>query len=292
MKKDRVKAFTDWARHHRLASTIIVLALIVIGLGTVFTSVVSIISVPGKIKSAIWGERGKSPSSSKDMQVLSESDTLEVAIVYDGTASMEPFSKHVADAVRSVAAYARENPAVHVRVSVVVFTDRSSSTPEVHAVTITADLSSDLKAIERIIRTLKTDGKASQDYAEAVFDGLDVALQYLSWDDRSNKLIVLVGDAPSHPPGDSKNPKGLTVEGIVQAAAARRVRISAFSIHTGHKVVDDRRTHQFLALTKGVNPTLSGSFHEFGETDSWDHIANDIAADVIRLAEKIRDRSE
>lgn len=69
----------------------------------------------------------------------------------------------------------------------------------------------------------------TEDWPEAVYDGLSAALQQTKWRAGSERTIVLIADAPPHNEASPKNPRKLTRASIVNAAAKLAVRV-----HTLH----------------------------------------------------------
>jgi len=115
---------------------------------------------------------------------------LDVALVIDATASM----KYVIQDIK-----ARVSALVHniqdlvpiARVGVVAFRDKG----EEFTVRWT-DLSFHASKVQTFIKNLKAEGGG--DYEEGVREGLETAIDELSWRKRSKRVIILIGSSPPH----------------------------------------------------------------------------------------------
>lgn len=108
-----------------------------------------------------------------------------------------------------------------------------------------ADLSGDIDRVLHALETAQETRCGSDEIAEAVFDGLSRAVQDPPWNDGYFKVVLLVGDAPPHPPSNrDKNPLALSVESITKMSSERRIRFLTFKI--GH---DDKEAFESLAFS-------------------------------------------
>ncbi len=115
---------------------------------------------------------------------------LDIVIVIDATASM----KYVIDDIKARVAGLVENIQALVpiaRVGIVAFRDQG----EQFSVKWT-DLSFHASKIRTFIQNLEADGGG--DYEEGVRQGLEAAIDELSWRKRSKRVIILVGSSPPH----------------------------------------------------------------------------------------------
>ncbi|RMF25052.1 MAG: VWA domain-containing protein [Deltaproteobacteria bacterium] len=115
---------------------------------------------------------------------------LDVALVIDATGSMQ----HVIDEIkaRSVALVERIQALVPIaRVGVVAFRDRGEE-----FVVRWSDLSFHASKIEAFINQLQAEGGG--DWEEAVREGLEAAIDELSWRRRAKRVIIIVGSSPPH----------------------------------------------------------------------------------------------
>lgn len=127
---------------------------------------------------------------------MSELNQLDLAFVVDTTGSMGAFiqsaQRQMIDLLQAVSSTA--SAPVDLRLAVVEYRDHP---PQNHTFVFRAhEFTSDLKAAQKAINTLRPDGGG--DTPEAVYDGLVAACDRLTWREHSQRLVVLVGDAPPH----------------------------------------------------------------------------------------------
>ncbi len=116
---------------------------------------------------------------------------LDVALVIDATDSMQ----FVIDSVRSrltklVTLLRKLVPTS--RIGIVTYRDRGEE-----YVTRWVDLSFSTLKLKNFLANLHADGGG--DWPEAVYEGLDAAVNDLSWRKRSRRVVVLVSGSPPHP---------------------------------------------------------------------------------------------
>jgi hypothetical protein len=93
------------------------------------------------------------------------------------------------------------------------------------------DLTGDIAAVTRALTKATEASCGSDEQAEAVFDAVSRAVQDPKWHDGHYRVILLVGDAPPHPPSDrEKNPLGLDVDTILQQSVERDIRFLTVKI--------------------------------------------------------------
>jgi hypothetical protein len=115
---------------------------------------------------------------------------LDVVLVIDATASMQ----HVIDDIktRSIALVSQIQSLVPIaRIGVVAYRDRGDE-----FTTRFTDLSFHGSKIKGFLDNLRADGGG--DYEEAVREGLETAMDDLSWRKRSKRVIIIVGSSPPH----------------------------------------------------------------------------------------------
>lgn len=115
---------------------------------------------------------------------------LDVVLVIDATASMQ----HVIDSIkeRTTALVGRIQSLVPIaRVGVVAFRDRGED-----FVVRWTDLSFHASKIESFITHLRADGGG--DWEEGVRQGIEAAIDELTWRRRSKRVIIIVGSSPPH----------------------------------------------------------------------------------------------
>jgi hypothetical protein len=181
------------------------------------------------------------------------SDVYDVIFVLDKTASNIIFLGPVKKAMNKLAENTA-NESLTLNFGMVCFADRTDTTgydnPPVDRVVA---LSNAQDAAKHLAFTEVSGGG---DRREAVFDGVYEAIVNTKWTAKSNRAIVLIGDAPSHTDNTLMNPAGHTVESLLQRAAEKSVRINTICV-----VHDSETTDQFSELSRGVNAVLQGKAH-------------------------------
>ena len=118
-------------------------------------------------------------------------------------------------------------------------------------------LQGDLNAFLATIRQLKATTDSSEDWPEAVFDGVRAALQQTAWrgDRLSARAIILIGDNSGHEPGHPKNPDNISAEDLVNLARDRQTNVKLFSLCIeGDGGEEEQALHkaQFTKLAEGT----------------------------------------
>jgi hypothetical protein len=116
---------------------------------------------------------------------------LDLALVIDSTESMQFVIDEVkAHATALVSNLQRMVPTA--RVGIVVYRDQGDE-----YVTKWSDLSFKTDKLRSFISNITASGGG--DWEEAVLDGVDAAINELSWRKKSKKIIILIGGSPPHP---------------------------------------------------------------------------------------------
>ncbi len=115
---------------------------------------------------------------------------LDIVFVFDSTGSMGLYVVHVKRKIRSlVRAIRKLVPAA--RVGLVTYRDVGMD-----FVTRAVQLTHGTRALEAFLQEIDWGGGG--DPAEAVYEGLKVAVEEMNWRKDADKVIVLIGDAPPH----------------------------------------------------------------------------------------------
>ena len=115
---------------------------------------------------------------------------LELALVIDTTGSMQSVIDEVKAEVKSfIASLQRMVPAT--RVAVVAYRDRGEE-----YVTKWSDFSFKTAKVQSFVDGLRADGGG--DYEEAVKQGIQAAVDELSWSKHSKRVLILIGGSPPH----------------------------------------------------------------------------------------------
>lgn len=182
---------------------------------------------------------------------------LDVALVIDATDSMQ----FVADSLKSrllklIASLHKMVPTT--RIGIVAYRDRGEE-----YVTKWVDLSFSTSKLQDFVSNLQAGGGG--DWPEAVFDGLEAAVNDLKWRKNSKRVIVLVAGSPPHPDTVSN------VLGLAQNFQAQGGMVSvldmAEKMHEDFERVVYRTSPQLT--DKAFKPTpLPGFYQEFRNTMS------------------------
>ena len=126
---------------------------------------------------------------------------LDIVFVVDSTGSMHDEIRTIKEEMVNIINNVNQGyPRPDVKVGVVTYRDYSSQENEY--LTRKSHLTSNLDQSIRFIKNLNAAGGG--DFEEAVEAGLDEAINDMNWRSNSERIIILVGDAParSNPQGD------------------------------------------------------------------------------------------
>ncbi len=116
---------------------------------------------------------------------------LDVVFIFDATSSMAQFLRQVKIKIANlVMSFKTLVPAT--RIGLVAYRDRGDD-----FVTKSYPLTHKTQQLQQFLNGL--DPVGGGDRAEAVDEGLRVALNEFNWDKNSKKIILIIGDAPPHP---------------------------------------------------------------------------------------------
>jgi len=110
-----------------------------------------------------------------------------------------------------------------------------------------------------ILNSVRVSKNATGDYSEEVFGGVKDAVTKTEWTPDGIRVIVLIGDASSHPEGDPKNKDHNSADTIREIATRNKCYILPIYIQRNSPAAKDDRDQaksQFTIL--GKNPNLSG----------------------------------
>ncbi len=196
---------------------------------------------------------------------------MEVVYVIDMTASMGPYIDAVRSAVReSTQALAHKMGSGQIRFGLVGYRDEIASSPGIEFVS--NNFTPELLTPVEFSELLKSGSSGSEgtpaiaeatvgsgDSAEEVFAGLETAINS-AWSEDMARLIILIGDAPSHPLEHEKNTTGLDELSIREMADQADIYIA--SIYIGPESGDD------FAIAKPQFETLAAGSDDSGRAFS------------------------
>jgi Mg-chelatase subunit ChlD len=166
--------------------------------------------------------------------MINELNQVDLAFVVDTTGSMGAFINTAkAQMITMLRALAEGSGLrLDLRLGVVEYRDHP---PQDHSFVARAhDLTGNLEQAQKAINSLQPGGGG--DAPEAVFDGLAAAGQQLSWRPHSQRLAVLLGDAPPHGTGCGGDgfrngcPCGLTTEKATALLEDGRITLYAVGL--------------------------------------------------------------
>lgn len=101
-------------------------------------------------------------------------------------------------------------------------------------------LMSDINGVIRALKEAKEANCDSEEESEAVLEALDRIFGDVKWRDNSFRIIILIGDAPPHPPNSPKNLMGLfSVPSTIEEADKRLIRFLTFKLGIDNKAFKD-----------------------------------------------------
>jgi len=135
------------------------------------------------------GEEKLTGSFTRHVQTMREGG-LDIVFVFDSTSSMAEVLRQVKYKIENlVSVFKQLVPTA--RIGLVTYRDADQA-----FVTRSHPLSHGTISLNSFLRQIQAEGGG--DFAEAVDEGLRVAIQEMKWRPKAKKIIVLMGDAPPH----------------------------------------------------------------------------------------------
>lgn len=192
----------------------------------------------------------------------------DLIIVVDATASMQQWFRPTTQALDEFISLIKQQIGsgelrTPFRVGLLLYRDRKA-VPDCdigYLFRWEAEITEDIPAVSRSLAGAQEADCGSDEMAESVYDALSRAMQDPKWNDGHFKVVLLVGDAPPHPPANKdKNPLGLDVDDITKMMEERNVRLMAFKLG----LADDA---EFKAMALSGDAAIQGRFRAL-EPDS------------------------
>ena len=225
----------------------------------------------------------------------SEVALLEVMFVLDATASMQPYINGAKKVIESISRSVQSMREAGTRFGLLCYRDYVEDRAGMQYVTRRfTPLTRNLPEVLEILQTQVSEAAvSSEDYPEAMFDGFYAAVTETNWDeDKSSlRIVILVGDAPGHSGGSTKNPHEYSLEGLKGAAADRRIRTIAIKIKTGR---DDDELHrqQLQELVQGTDQKVRGVYKDVdGDADVANYVREltaGIESEIARMGKLVQ----
>ena len=197
---------------------------------------------------------------------------LDVALVIDATDSMQFVTDSVKKRMIKLVASLRQMVPTS-RIGIVAYRDKGEE-----YITKWVDLSFSTSKIQAFLANLRADGGG--DWPEAVYEGIEAAINDLNWRKRSKRIIILVPGSPPHPE---------TVSNILRVAQNFHAQGGVLSVmDLAEKMHEDFeraiwRTNEALSKEGFKESPLPAFYQEFRNTMA--SIAQAGGGDFIPLGE-------
>ena len=226
--------------------------------------------------------------SSQDNAAKLEDLKIDLVWVIDTTRSMQPYINKVQEVVRSTSKNIAADPGLNDKIAFGVWAYRDSEsisgieyntrnfTPELLAV-------NDFVTIIELVKETPVD---SVDMAEDMFSGIDDAIAKTRWRENALRIIVLVGDAPSHEAGHKWNASGKEENTLRTLATESRASIMALHLKPPrtqryNKIAE--KQFKTLSTNPGSNTPLYWGINA-NDVDGFGKASEDITGAVVEYA--------
>ncbi len=221
--------------------------------------------------------------------------TVDIVWVFDTTVSMRPYIKDTLDVITEASMKMAANQTDNVKLNFGAWGYRDSvgDIPKIGYTTknYTPELVG-IKNFTNVLLNVKVTPVDSVDFPEDMFSGIADAMEKTVWSPKSIKLIILVGDAPSHKVGHKWNLSGQNEETLRSLADDSSIYIA--SLHL--KNPKAKKFHELAETqyrTLATNPGSSegdSAFYEAPTTsvEVFREKANDLTNVFIKNIQEIR----
>lgn len=175
----------------------------------------------------IGGDVDKESTLGYKEEILREMENINIGIVIDGTKSMEPFYPAVKEAIKEGVKYF-DSKKYKIKVGVVIYRDYDDQEPyEKLPLTPPANPKLDMfleSGGKGGIRSAKSD----KTLEEALYQGIDVALNELGFKPEQSNLLLVVGDC-----GNDRMDKKFSADAIIDKLVEKNVHMMSFQVRRG-----------------------------------------------------------
>lgn len=174
---------------------------------------------------------------------------VDLVFVMDLTSSMQPFIGQTKDALDNIRLKINEDIDDRVSFGFVGYRDSAEVIPEMEytAKSYTPDLLDANAFSELLDQEVEVTTASSRDYAEEMFAGVKTAIESNWSEGKTVKLVVVVGDASSHPTGHPQNTTGLDASGLRELASTNGVNIISMHLRDPENNADWARATQQMS---------------------------------------------
>ena len=239
-----------------------------------------------------------SPEKAKNLGV-------DIVFVMDMTRSMGPYMDDAKKLVDDIVSQLSDQVQEKIKFGLVGYRDSFKHMPKIGftAKNFTPTLV-DAKAFKKILDTkAKATRVDSDDYAEELFAGVELALNS-NWRDDTLRLLILIADASSHPVGHEYNTTGKNQQVLRQSAIESGIHINAVHLKVPRFFQDHQPAQeQFLKLSQiqgdkdessafvEVNTLAAKKAKAKGESSDYDNAVSVFVDSIGLMLEKTQKAS-
>ena len=210
---------------------------------------------------------GNKPGNKPSDKQISNADMvkkhaqLDIMFVVDTTASMEDYIEGAKEVVRTISTEIIQSTDISPQFGIVGYRDRISVQKAIGYIYKTyTPLTEDFEAFQKMLKTVVVSETGSENIPEAVFDGLNEAINgNVGWREHGVKVIILIGDASANV-SEKKNPLNYTLDGLLADANAKAIRIYAVKIDAKDTGDYEKQEKQWKSLSEGLTPGTKGAY--------------------------------
>lgn len=236
-------------------------------------------SFAGGGKVVIGGDEKKGSALGYKEEVLREMENINIGIVIDGTASMESFYPAVKEAIKEGVKFF-DSKKYKIKVGVVIYRDYSDPVPyEIFHLTSPSNPKLDMfldSGGKGGIKSVKSD----KTLEEAMFQGIDVALNDLGFKPEHSNLMLVVGDC-----GNDRLDKKYTTESIIEKLVEKNVHMMSFQVRRGEEIAFSLFNEQlqdilYFSLQKKYSNLKWNGKLKFKRTEDGYSLVNDVNSNL------------
>lgn len=194
--------------------------------------------------------------------VLKKMQNINLAIVIDGTSSMAPYYPAVKDAIKQGCQYFGSEDKI--KVGIVIYRDYADGNGLKEVMPFTS-----VRNIERINDFLESGGKygirsskADRTNSEALFYGINTALDSLRFREGEGNMMLVVGDC-----GNAPNDSRVSKDDIIKKLVDKKISIMGFQVQNKHDDDYYAFNDQMLEI---IRLSLKEQYSKLGKDDGLD----------------------
>jgi len=205
--------------------------------------------------------------SKETLQKLS----ADIVWVFDTTISMRPYIKDTLEVIKEASENMIQSKSDNIKLNFGAWGYRDSLVDIPKIGYNTKNYTPNLAGIEdftHILSQVKVTQVDSVDFQEDMFSGISDAIEKTAWNTNSIKLIILVGDAPSHEVGHKWNLSGQNEETLRSLANDAGIYITSMHLNNPKaKKYSELAETQYSTLANNPGGDNSSSFLQISTTD-------------------------